>query len=331
MNFKLLPKIELHCHLDGSVRPQTVIDIAKNEYMELPTYDVKQLTELLEAPLECTSLVEYLNRFNLPILIMQSKESLKRITYELLEDAAKENVKYIEIRYAPALHVNKGLTLEEVVKSVLEGIEAGDKDFDIKGNLILSCLRHMGPESAMMVAEAGRKFLSHGVVAIDLCGAENQGFAKDFVEVIDKARAYGYRVTIHAGETGYGSNVVDAINLLHAERIGHGVSIIDLKEGYDLVKEKQVLLEMCPTSNLQTKIVTTYEDHPFYRFYKDGIKVSFNTDNRTVSNTSVTKECEAINKEVNMSLEDYKNIYNSSVDGSFATDEIKCQLKNLIK
>ncbi len=330
MNFKLLPKIELHCHLDGSVRPQTVLDIAKNENIELPTYDVAQLIELLEAPMECTSLVEYLNRFNIPLMIMQSKDALKRVTYELLEDASKENVKYIEIRYAPVLHVNKGLTLEEVIESVLSGIEAGEKDFDIKGNVILSCLRHRGPESAMTVAEAGRKFLNKGVVAIDLCGAENEGFAKEFVEVIDKARDYGYRVTIHAGETGFGSNVVDAINLLHAERIGHGVSIKDLKEAYDLVKEKQVLLEMCPTSNLQTKIVTTYDEHPLYKFHKEGIKVSFNTDNRTVSNTNVTKECEAIDGEFNMSLEDYKNIYNDSVDASFASEEVKVQLRKLI-
>lgn len=330
MDFKALPKIELHCHLDGSVRPQTVLDIAKNENIELPTYDVAQLTELLEAPVECTSLVEYLNRFNIPLMIMQSKDGLKRITYELLEDASKENVKYIEIRYAPVLHVNKGLTLEEVIESVLEGIEAGEKDFDIKGNVILSCLRHRGPESAMTVAEAGRKFLNKGVVAIDLCGAENEGFAKEFVEVIDKARDYGYRVTIHAGETGFGSNVVDAINLLHAERIGHGVSIKDLKEAYDLVKEKQVLLEMCPTSNLQTKIVANYDEHPLYKFHKEGIKVSFNTDNRTVSNTNVTKECEAIDGEFNMSLEDYKNIYNDSVDASFASEEVKVQLRKLI-
>lgn len=330
MDFKLLPKIELHCHLDGSVRPQTVLDIAKEENVELPTYDMKQLRVLLEAPKECISLVEYLNRFNIPLTVMQSKAALKRVTYELLEDAAAENVKYIEIRYAPILHVNKGLTLEEIIESVLEGVKEGEEAFDIKANVILSCLRHRGPESAMMVAEAGRKFLNKGVVAIDLCGAENEGFSKDFVEVINKAREYGYRVTIHAGETGFGSNVVDAIKLLHAERIGHGVSIKDLKEAYDLVKEKQVLLEMCPTSNINTKIVKDYEEHPIYKFYKDGIKVSFNTDNRTVSNTNVAKECEEINREVQMSFEEYKNIYLDSVNAAFASDEVKAQLRKFI-
>ncbi|MEG1256957.1 adenosine deaminase [Clostridium sp.] len=330
MDFKSLPKIELHCHLDGSVRPETILDIAVKEKIEIPTYDLKQLTEMLEAPLECKSLVEYLDRFNIPIKIMQSRESLERITYELLEDASKENVKYIEIRYAPTLHTEKGLTLEEVIESVLTGIRRGKKDFDIHANLILSCLRHRGANSALTVVEAGRKFLNKGVVAIDLCGAENEGFAKEFIEPIKIAREYGYRVTIHAGETGIGINVVDAINLLHAERIGHGVAIKDMDEAYNLVKENNVILEMCPTSNMQTKIIKTYEEHPIFKFYKDGIKVSFNTDNRTVSRTNVTGECESINKVVNMTYEDYKKIYNDSIDGAFTTEEIKKELKDLL-
>jgi len=302
MDFKALPKIELHCHLDGSVRPKTILDIATKENIEIPTYDLEQLRELLEAPLECKSLVEYLDRFNIPIKIMQSKESLRRITYELLEDAAEENVKYIEIRYAPTL----------------------------KANLILSCLRHNGANSASTVVEAGKKFLGKGVVAIDLCGAENEGFAKEFVDVIKVAREYGYRITIHAGETGIGVNVVDAIKLLKAERIGHGVAIRDLKEAYDLVKENNVTLEMCPTSNMQTKAVKSYEEHPLFKFYKEGIRVSFNTDNRTVSATNVTGECESIGKVVNMTYEDYKKIYMDSVDAAFTTEEIKEYLKTLI-
>lgn len=330
MDFKLLPKIELHCHLDGSVRPETILDIATKENIEIPTYDLNELKNLLEAPLDCKSLVEYLDRFNIPIKIMQSKESLRRITYELLEDAAKENVKYIEIRYAPVLHTEKGLTIEEVIESVLDGINQGEKDFNISANLILSCLRHRGANSAATVVEAGKKFLDKGVVAIDLCGAENEGFAKEFVDVINIAREYGYRVTIHAGETGIGVNVVDAIKLLHAERIGHGVAIGNLKEAYELVKENNVTLEMCPTSNMQTKAVRSYEEHPLFKFYRDGIRVTFNTDNRTVSATNVTGECENIDKVVNMTYEDYKKIYNDSVDAAFATDKVKKYLKTLI-
>lgn len=330
MKFELLPKIELHCHLDGSLRPETVLDIAKKEKVELPTYDVVQLKEELMAPINCSSLVEYLNKFNIPIKIMQSKESLRRVAFELMEDAAKDGVKYIEIRYAPVLHTERGLTLQEVIESVLQGIEEGENKFDIKGNLILSCLRHRGPKSAEMVVEAGKKYIGNGVVAIDLCGAENEGFASNFIEVIKLAKDYGYRVTIHAGETGFGSNVVDAIELLGAERIGHGVAIKDMREAYELVKEKGIILEMCPTSNLQTKAVSDYIEHPIYKFYKDGIKVSFNTDNRTVSNTTVTDECSYIGKVNDMATEDYKKIYLDSVEASFASKEVKDYLRTLI-
>lgn len=330
MNFRDLPKVELHCHLDGSLRPETVLDIAEKEGIELTTYDRGQLQKELEAPVECTSLVEYLNRFNIPIKIMQSKDSLKRVAYELMEDAAKENVKYIEIRYAPVLHTEKGLTIDEVIASVLEGMREAEEKFDIKANLILSCLRHRGCKSAEMVAEAGRKYIGKGVVAIDLCGAENEGFASEFVEVINRARGYGYRVTIHAGETGFASNVIDSIKLLHAERIGHGVAIRDMQEAYDLVKENGVTLEMCPTSNLQTKAVKDYKDHPIYDFFKDGVKVSFNTDNRTVSGTTITKECEYVDGVNEITLEDYRKIYLDSVESSFADKETKEWLKKLI-
>lgn len=330
MNFSTLPKIELHCHLDGSLRVKTVLDIAEKENIELPTYNIKQLEEELKAPLECTSLVEYLNRFNIPIKIMQSRDSLKRVAYELMEDAAKDGVKYIEIRYAPVLHTEKGLTVEEVIESVLEGVKQGEKDFNIYGNLILSCLRHRGPQSAEIVIEAGKKYLGRGVVAVDLCGAENEGFAEPFVDCIAKARKSGYRITIHAGETGFGTNVIDAVELLGAERIGHGVAIKDMQEAYDLVKKKGIILEMCPTSNVQTKAANSYEDHPIMEFFRDGVKVSFNTDNRTVSGTTVTDECNYMNKSKSITMDEYRKIYMDSVEASFASEELKDKLRSLI-
>lgn len=329
MNFRSLPKIELHCHLDGSLRTETIIDIAEKENISLPTYCEEEMKELIAAPIDCHSLVEYLNRFKIPAQVLQSKDSLRRVAYELMEDAAKENVKYIEIRFAPPLHVERGLTLEEVIKSVIDGIKKGEEDFNIKGNLILSCLKHMGTESVFQVVEAGKVFLGKGVVAIDLCGAEDKGFVKSFVEPIALARRYGYRVTIHAGETGFGENVYDAIELLKAERIGHGVSIKDYRAAYDLVKNKGIFLEMCPTSNLQTKIIDSFENHPIYKYHKDGIKIGFNTDNRTVSQTNVTNEFESIYKFNEITKEDYKEIYYNSVDASFLEKADKAALKEL--
>ncbi|MCM2536215.1 adenosine deaminase [Neobacillus pocheonensis] len=330
MNFATLPKIELHCHLDGSLRPETIIDIAKKEGISLPSFEINEIQKELIAPLDCESLDEYLKKFAIPNLVMQSKENLRRITFELFEDAARENVKYMEVRFAPSLHKEKGLDIEEIIQSVLDGMKDAEEQYDIKGNLILSCMRTMSVNSAFEVVEKGKPFLGKGVVAIDLCASEDEGFCGEFVEPVRLAREYGYRVTIHAGETGIGGNVLEAVELLGAERIGHGVFIKDCVEAYNIVKEKQVVLEMCPTSNVQTKAVNTFSEHPIYDFHKDGIKVTVNTDNRTVSDTTMVNECTIVFKEFNMSNEDYKQIYNNSIDASFADLETKEKLKKYI-
>lgn len=325
-----LPKIDLHCHLDGSVRPETILDLAKKEDIKLFSYDIDDIKKALIAPFDCESLNEYLERFKIPNDIMQSKESLKRITFELLEDAAKENVKYIEIRFAPLLHTLKGLSVDEIIQSVIDGIKLGEEKYEIKGNLILSCMRNMGEDTAIKVIEEGKKFLGNYVVAIDLCGPEEKGFVHDFVKAIRLAREYGYRVTIHAGETGFGINVLDAVKLLGAERIGHGIFITNCDEAYKIVKEKGITLETCPTSNVQTKAVKSFDSHPFYDFYKDGINVTINTDNRTVSNIDMTNECNIAFEKFKINNDDYKNIYLKTVEATFADEDTKEWLKQFI-
>ena len=331
MNINILPKIELHCHLDGSLRPKTIIEIAEKEGIHLNYKNIDEIKEAVTVPLDCKSLDEYLKAFEIPNLVMQSKESLRRITFELYEDAAEENVKYMEVRFAPLLHTLKGLTVEEIIESVIEGMKDAEGKYDIKGNIILGCMRFMSAKKAFEVVEKGKKFLGKGVVAIDLCAAEVEGFCQKFVEPIKLAREYGYRVTIHAGETGIGKNVLEAVELLGAERIGHGVYIRNCEEAYKIVKERNITLEMCPTSNVQTKAVSSFSDHPIYDFYKDGIKVTLNTDNRTVSNTNMTKEIEITANEFGIDYEDYKKIYYNSVEASFAEEDIKERLKRILK
>ncbi|WP_226035098.1 adenosine deaminase [Aquibacillus saliphilus] len=323
MNFLLLPKVELHCHLDGSLRVESIIDIAQKEGIQLPSFDKDELQKELVAPLECESLDEYLKRFSLPNLVMQSKESLRKITFELFENATRENVKYLEVRFAPLLHTLRGLEVEEVIQSVIDGMREAEKCYEIKGNIILSCMRTMSVESAFEVVEKGKKFLGTGVVAIDLCASEKEGFCEKFVDPIALAKEYGYRVTIHAGETGIGKNVLEAVELLGAERVGHGLFINECADAYKIVKERQIVLEMCPTSNVQTKAVHHYGEHPIYKFHKDGIKVTINTDNRTVSDTTMAKEIQLVNKEFDLSEEDYRQIYLNSVEASFADQETK--------
>lgn len=330
MRFDNLPKIELHCHLDGSVRPETIIDISIEDNINIPSNNIKIIRNMSIAPWECESLDEYLERFKLPLMVMQTKDSIRRIAFELLEDASKENVKYIEVRFAPLLHREKGLSIEEIIESVLEGIKDAENKYDIKGNLILSCLKHMPVETAVEVIEKGKKFLGKGVVAVDLAASEDEGFSQRFVEPIALARKYGYRVTIHSGETGVGRNVLEAVEMLGAERIGHGVYITNCLEAYNIVKEKNITLEICPTSNVQTKAVNSYESHPVYDFHKDGIKITINTDNRTVSDTTMTKEYNILSDKFNLSYEEYKKMYYNAIEASFANKEIKERLKTYI-
>ena len=327
---KKLPKIELHCHLDGSVRVNTIIDIAKKENIKLDSYKKCDIENIVQVPSDCTSLNEYLKRFDLPNKVMQNSKNLKRITFELLEDAYNENVKYIEIRFAPMLHLNGGLSVKEVIQSVIDGINEAEKIYDIKGNIILSCMKNMSEEDAILVIEEGKEFLNKGVVAIDLAGPEEEGFARTYERAMKLAKRYGYNITIHAGEAASGQNVIDCINILKAQRIGHGVRIKDMKEAYDLVKNTGVTLEMCPTSNIQTKAIEDFKKYPLYDFYKDGINLSINTDNRTVSNIDLTNEIKIISNEFNMSKEEYKDIYLKSVDASFADESTKQWLRSLV-
>ncbi len=315
-----LPKIDLHCHLDGSLRPTTVYELGLQMGLIDKAETLKTLTEALEAPMDCDSLDTYLERFNLPIALMQNESVLERVTYELFEDAAMDGICYLEFRFAPHLHTRKGLSLDQVIKSVLLGMRRATEKYEIRGNCILSHLRHHSPEAMLDLIEAGVPYLNNGVVAVDLCGSENPDFVHRFIEPVNKAREYGYNITMHAGETGIGQNVIDVITLLGAKRIGHGVAIKDHPEAYDLVKSTGTVIESCPTSNLQTKAVTKIGDHPINQFYMDDLSVMVNTDNRTVSQTNMTQEYTLLSQSFGWDLNHFKRIFGISVEASF-TDE----------
>ncbi|MGF1704048.1 adenosine deaminase [Photobacterium makurazakiensis] len=331
MNYFDLPKIDLHCHLDGSVRPQTVIDLAKQQNITIPSDDVDEIKALMVAPETCPNLTEYLSRFDLPVSVMQTQESLERISFELFEDAAKENVKYLEVRFGPQLHVQNGLTYEQIIGSVVKGMQKAEKQFDIKGNYILSMLKFLPSDTITHVIDAGSKYLNQGVVAFDLAGSELDGFCHDYVTYTQYAKEKGFRVTIHAGEQGNGQNVYDAISLLGAERIGHGVAIKDHEQAYNLVKQDNVALETCPSSNVQTKAIGDFALHPIKAFYQGGIAVTINTDNRTVSNTTMTNEVRKVMEQFGLTIEDYYQIYKVSVEQSFAANTVKQELLDYLK
>jgi len=328
---KHLPKIELHCHLDGSLRPQTVMELIKLNHISTESEDIKELKSQLIAPADCDSLVTYLKRFDLPIAVLQTKEALTRVTYELMEDAALENVKYIELRFAPHQHQEKGLSLDEIIASVIKGIRQGEDAYEIKGNLILSQLRHKDSPSMVDMIDAGHKYLGKGVVAVDLCAAELENFASKFLEPVSYARSLGYHVTIHAGETGISANVIDAIDMLKADRIGHGVAIMNDPVAYDKVLKMHVTIEACPTSNLQTKAVLTIAAHPINDFYNRGVLTTVNTDNRTVSDTTMTKEYALLESSFNWTEDHFMTIYKNSLMASYADETTKKWLEKFLK
>ncbi|MGV2987765.1 adenosine deaminase [Vibrio sp. E150_011] len=323
MNYHALPKIDLHCHLDGSVRPETIIELAAQQGVSLPSTDVDVIRDLMIAPETCTDLMEYLKRFDLPLSVMQTKEAIERIAFEVYEDAALENVKYMEVRFGPLLHREQDLTIDAIIASVVTGMKRAEAAYDIKGNIILSLLRHMPTDDIKAVIDVGAQYVGQGVAAFDLAGGEEPGFCEKFIPFAQYAKEQGLNVTIHAGEQGEGQNVFDAITMLGAERIGHGIHIATHQAAFDLVHSKQIALETCPSSNVQTKAVENLADHPIESFRQQGIPVTINTDNRTVSNTTMTKEVQKVIEQFGLSADDYAHIYRNSVDGAFTDEKTK--------
>ncbi|MBM7624184.1 adenosine deaminase [Sporohalobacter salinus] len=320
-----LPKVELHLHLDGSLRGRTVLELAENRGLELPTYSLEELMEYLQVNDNCNSLAEYLEKFELPLKIMQTKEALTRVTYELIEDAALENIKYLEIRFAPLLSTEK-LNAEEVMKAVLAGIEQGESDYDLQANLILCCMRHQDPSKSIEVAQLAIEYLDQGVVGLDLAGDEANFPPEEHEEAFKLATEAGLHRTVHAGEVAGAESVKKAIDYLNAERIGHGIRSNEDKETLETVKESGVTLEVCPTSNLHTNVITNLVQHPIREYYELGIPVTVSTDNRTVSDLTLSQEYLLLYEKLGFSLTDIWNLISSGIKASFITKEEKEKL-----
>ena len=313
---KKLPKIELHLHLDGSISLELASILSGLSYEEVK---VKMV-----APDKCENLSDYLTRFDFPISLMQTKENLRLVAEDLVNRLVSQNVVYAEVRFAPMFHTREGLSYEEIVESVLSGLKTNS---NIKVNLILCMMRGMSKEDNFRTIEVAEKYLNKGVCAIDLAGAEDKYPLDDYLELFEIVKEKGIPFTIHAGENGGADEVAKAIKV-GATRIGHGIHSIQSKEVLDLIKEKNVLLEICPTSNVQTNAIGYYHEHPIWSLYKQGILVCVNTDNSTVSNISISNEYVKLNNNFNFTLYDYKNMNISAVKSSFISLEEKEDLIN---
>jgi adenosine deaminase len=320
-----LPKADLHVHLDGSLRLTTILDLARSERVELPAEDPEGLRKAMRLGDNCGSLVEYLKAFDVTLRVMQSEDSLRRIAYELAEDAAAENVRYMEVRYAPMLHTRKGLKLTAVVESVLEGLRAAQERHGIESNVIICGIRNVSPESSLEMAELAVAYKSRGVVGFDLAGAEYDHPAKHHRAAFQLVRDNNINVTIHAGEAYGPESIAQAIHVCGAHRIGHGCRLRESGDLLHYVNDHRIPLECCPSSNVQTGAIRNLETHPL-KLYKDlGLRVTVNTDNRLVTDTTVSKELWLCHTRMGLDLSDLRQIILNGFKSAFMPFHVKQQ------
>ncbi|HXY29705.1 MAG TPA: adenosine deaminase [Gemmatimonadaceae bacterium] len=286
---RVLPKAELHCHLDGSLRPSTLLELAREAGLSLPATDVEGLRDYMIAR-NARDLEEYLSRFSVTVSVMQSAAALERIAHELVADAAADGVRYIEIRYAPTLNTRGGLTLGDAVEASLRGIERGTREYGTVGRVILCALRNLPPGRSLDLAEVAVAFRHRGVVALDLAGPERGFPARDHAEAFAYARRHDLAITIHAGEGDGADSVRQAVHECGANRLGHATRLEEDPELAQYVNDRRIALEICLTSNVQTRAVPSYQAHPLRRYFDRGMVVALNTDNRLMSGTTLTDE-----------------------------------------
>ncbi|MFG2002541.1 adenosine deaminase [Spirillospora sp. NPDC048911] len=293
------PKVLLHDHLDGGVRPETIVDLARDGgYADLPTTDPDSLRTWFAEASNSGSLERYLETFSHTVGVMQSAESLTRVAYECAEDLAKDGIVYAEVRYAPELHTSTGLSLEQVVEAVLAGFAAGGRDHGIRVGTLVTAMRHQA--RSMEIAELAVRYRDEGVVGFDIAGAEAGYPPTRHLDAFEYLQRENAHFTIHAGE-GFGlPSIWQAIQWCGADRLGHGVRIIDditvnggvpeLGRLAAYVRDKRIPLEMCPTSNIQTGAAKSIAEHPIGLLRQLSFRVTVNTDNRLMSGTTLSEE-----------------------------------------
>ena len=333
---KSLPKVLLHEHLDGVLRPKTVIELARSaEYNQLPTEDAEELGRWFHQGANQGSLPKYLEGFVHTIAVMQTEEALERVAYEQAEDLHRDGVVYFETRFAPVFHTQRGLTHQQVVSAVLKGLERGRKDFGISCGLNICAMRNM--DVSLEMAELAVDFRNRGVVGFDLAGEEGGYPPKKHVDAFHYIQRQNFNITIHAGE-GFGKESIwQAIQYCGAHRIGHGTRLIDdiavvdgkavkLGDLAQYVLDKRIPLEICLISNVHTGAVRSVSEHPFKILYQAKFRVTLNTDNRLMSDTTMTKEFEAAAETLGLTLEDFEKITINAMKSAFLPYDQRCDL-----
>lgn len=327
---RTLPKVLLHDHLDGGLRPSSIIELGHDvKYKKLPTEDAGELAKWFHRGAARGSLPLYLEGFAHTAAVMQTEEALERVAYEMMEDMYNDGVVYVETRFAPVFHTDNGLHSDEVVNAVLRGLERGKKDFGVEYGLIICAMRNMKLSEEM--AELAVDFRERGVVGFDLAGEEGGFPPKKHVDAFHYIQRENFNITIHAGEAFGKESIWQAIQWCGAHRIGHATRLIDdigldphepgriVKMGYlaQYILDKRVPLEMCLTSNVDTGAVRSIEEHPFGLYYRYRFRVTLNTDDRLMSDTTMSKEFALAHKAFNLGLDDLEKLTINAMKSAF--------------
>jgi adenosine deaminase len=284
-----LPKAELHTHLDSSLRPETMIELARDVGFELPTRDPVALRRFMRVD-DAANLEDYLKRFEYTIPLLQSAEAIERVSHEMVEDAARDNVRYLEVRYCPHLSRRQGMTLDEVMQAQLRGLVRGERDFGVVARVINCSLRHYDPAISVEIAECSVRFRDRGVVAFDLAGGEAGRPAGTHRAAFDIAAQGLLGVTVHAGEAAGPESIADALHLCHANRIGHGTRLYQNPELQAYIRDRQILIEANITSNVQTRAVARASEHPVRGYFDAGLNVTLCTDGWLMAGVCLSDE-----------------------------------------
>lgn len=298
-----LPKAELHVHLDGSLRAETMLELARAAGIGLPAADPDALRRFMLVS-DARHLEDYLARFDITVSLLQIPEAIERVAYEMVEDAARDHIRYLEVRYDPHLSTHRGLTMDEVVEAERRGFLRGERDFGLRTGIINCTLRHYDPARSVEIAEHSVRCRPHGVVAFDLAGGEAGRPPEAHAAAFDIALAGNLGITVHAGEAAGPESIAGAIRRCHAMRIGHGTRLREDPGLQDFVRDRQIAIEANITSNLQTRVVRRAAEHPVRHYFDAGLNVTLCTDSWLMSGVSLTDEYWLAHRELGFTREE---------------------------
>jgi adenosine deaminase len=311
-----LPKAELHCHLDGSVRPSTLIELGVELGVPMPRDTPEALADYMRVD-DARHLEDYLERFEITLSVMQTEPAIERIAYELAADAAAEGVRYLEVRYAPVLNTRGGLDMDAVVDASQRGLMRAQRDHDIVARTLICALRNQSLDLAMEQAQLAVSYRNHGVVGFDLAGGEAGNPARRFAKAFQYVRDHDMACTCHAGE-GFGpESVRDAVHACNCDRVGHGTRIIEDPALLDYINDRRICVECCLTSNVQTRAVESHATHPFRDYFDRGMNVVLNTDNRLMSGVTLVDEYEHAATSLGFTLDELSRVALNGFESAF--------------